>query len=220
MMQVLPAKYKDESGEYETVIRNDGKTLRMIVRGIEFLGGSFDDFRVKEDLSKEHLDSFTLDKYGELSDCVIECTIPVLIISDQNESEATLLVKLEFGKVGERGWKDEGDLTLVLEYEDFKFQSKRKEIGWLEDSLEEIKKQLPEGHSFKNCFGCAFSDYSVYGHSFFGDMLCFRNKKQEYKAVQGKEDFIKIADGSEERFQETYLCPEFEIRKSGTGYRG
>ena len=177
MMQVWPAKYKDKNGEYNTVIRNDKTNLRMNVRGVEFLGKGFDDFRVDEDLSKEHLASFTLDKYDELSDCLIECVIPVLIISNQKESEAKLCLKLEFGKVGEKGWRDEGNLTLILEYQDRTFQSKG-EIGWLEDSLVEIQKQLPEDHRFKNCFGCAFSDYSVYGHDFFGGMLCFRNKKK------------------------------------------
>ena len=38
------ALYRDAHGEEATVIENDGKTLRMVVRGVEFTGTMFDDF--------------------------------------------------------------------------------------------------------------------------------------------------------------------------------
>ncbi len=220
-MQVYSARYIDSIGEYETTIRNDGKTLRMKVRDVEFSGNTFDDFGInREDLSQQELNLFSLDKYGELCDCTIECEIPVLIIYEEHKDlEAKLTIKLELGKVTDNGWRDEDWAYLSLKYKGFQFHTKGNG-GWLEDNLVDIQKQLPDGYSFKNCFGCAFSDYSVYGHSFFGDMLCFRNIKDKYRKVFDKSEFLKIMDYHTETVQETYLCPEFEIRKTGAGYRG
>ncbi len=39
-----PAVYRDAHGEEATVIENDGKMLRMVVRGVEFTGTRFEDF--------------------------------------------------------------------------------------------------------------------------------------------------------------------------------
>ena len=48
MKPEYPARYIDEHGEEETIIRNDGKTLRMRVRGVEFSGMRFEDFEPDE----------------------------------------------------------------------------------------------------------------------------------------------------------------------------
>ncbi|MCE9532807.1 MAG: hypothetical protein K8T89_17050 [Planctomycetes bacterium] len=51
-------------------------------------------------------------------------------------------------------------------------------------------------------------------------MMCFRNLKAEYLKVTTKKEFWSV-HGRQDRFvQETYLCPEFERRIPGTGYRG
>lgn len=217
-MQVYPAKYIDKNGEYKTTIRNDGKILQMNVRAVEFYGNSFDDFESKEKLTEDKMKLFSFDKFNCLCDCTIKCEIPIQIISSQFVIEANLLMKLVLGKANQKGWMDKENLSLKLKYGE-EFQSKGKS-GWFEDELLDIEKQLPDEHKLKNCFGCAFSDYSVYGHGFFGDMLCFRNIKDEYKKVFDKQAFMKIMDKAERTVQETYLCPEFEVRKAGTGYRG
>jgi hypothetical protein len=72
----------------------------------------------------------------------------------------------------------------------------------------------------KCCFNCAFSDYSPAGSGIFGDMLCFRDNKEEYFKVKDKWDLFRIWETMTEHVQETYLCPEFEKRIPGTGYRG
>ena len=43
---------------------------------------------------------------------------------------------------------------------------------------------------FKNCYGCMYGDYSVYGQSGFGSMLCYVNQKDEYIKVRTKEDYL------------------------------
>ncbi len=92
--------------------------------------------------------------------------------------------------------------------------------GWFEDELLDIQKQLPDGVFLKACITCAFSDYSPYGHGLFGGMLCFRDNKAGYLTVKGKSDLFRIWSTATEYVQETYLCPEFERRVRGSGYRG
>jgi hypothetical protein len=70
------------------------------------------------------------------------------------------------------------------------------------------------------CINCMYSDYSPYGHGLFGWMMCFRNIREEYRRVRGKADFWSVHDRYDRLVQETYLCPVFERRVPGTGYRG
>ena len=64
-----------------------------------------------------------------------------------------------------------------------------------------------------------YGDYSVYGQSSFGSMLCFKNQKEEYSKVRTKAEYLKL--GAPERYvQEVYCCDHYEIRKKSVGYRG
>ena len=72
----------------------------------------------------------------------------------------------------------------------------------------------------KCCHTCAFSDYHPVGTGTFGGLACFRDHKQEYLALKGKAALMHFFNKSTENVQETYLCPEFEKRIPGTGYRG
>ncbi len=92
--------------------------------------------------------------------------------------------------------------------------------GLFEYELLEIQAALPDDVFLIACINCAFSDYSVYGQGLFGTMLCFRNNKAAYLAVRDKDEYMAIMDDYAEIVQETYLCPEFERRTPGTGYRG
>ena len=56
-------------------------------------------------------------------------------------------------------------------------------------------------------------------------MICFRANKAGYLALPTGEDFSKDAYFAvlgmvSDMVQETHLCPEFERRTPGTGYRG
>ena len=95
--------------------------------------------------------------------------------------------------------------------------------GWFETALLDLQAQLrtlPEPLSIKACISCQYSDYSPYGNGLFGSMLCFRNIAAEYSQVTDKASFWAVHDRFERQVQETYLCPQFALRKPGTGYRG
>jgi hypothetical protein len=97
--------------------------------------------------------------------------------------------------------------------------------GWFEGEMLDVQGKLPPGTFMKACINCAFSDYSPYGHGLFGNMICFRANKAGYLTLPSGDDFCKddyfaVMSTVSETVQETYLCPEFERRKPGTGYRG
>jgi hypothetical protein len=49
-------------------------------------------------------------------------------------------------------------------------------------------------------------------------MSCHRDAKDQYLAVRSKADYwyVPVTEG----VMETYLCPEYQRRVRGTGYRG
>jgi hypothetical protein len=111
-------------------------------------------------------------------------------------------------------------LQLTLTVAGQSFTSGKTESGWFEDELVGIQAALPAGMYMKCCFTCAFSDYHPVGNSLFGDLACFRDNKEAYRQVWSKYQLFEIWDTRTDFVQETLLCPEFERREPGAGYRG
>jgi hypothetical protein len=65
-----------------------------------------------------------------------------------------------------------------------------------------------------------FGDYSVYGQSGFASMRCYVNQRNEYLNVKSKQDYMTQLSDDYRIVQEIDRCDKFEIRKSGSGYRG
>ena len=217
MLAVYPTIYRDEQGEVITWLHNDGETLRMVVRGVEFVGSDFDGFEPSKQTDPSSLSSFTLHR-GELCSYTLECDIPVPVVGTKADT-GILHTRLKIGDPAPKGWIDYEHLEIELRLGEHCFLSSG-ESGWFEDELLDIQKQLPAGIYLKACINCAFSDYSPYGHGLFGCLACFRDNKDGYCSVQSKSDLFRIWDTMTEYVQETYVCPEFARRKPGTGYRG
>lgn len=219
-MERYAATYSDAHGSETTTISNDGMSLRMVVRGVEFVGRSFDLFEPAESLAEDQLRQFSFyDRW--LSACRIECRIPIPISNHGSAAQGTLLVELVLREPLPNHFCDDS-LRLTLEYDNQQFAGSGTS-GWFEDELLEIQKRLPDGVFMKACINCLYSDYSPYGHQVYGDMSCFRNLKAEYLKVSTKMNYLHSpcrGGGAGLPVQETYLCPEFERRIPGTGYRG
>lgn len=234
MLAIYPAIYRDKNGAESTTITNNGKTLSMRVRGVEFLGGDFDALEPVSGSDPEKLDTFafwpdTVYKQGDLRfdklptnmlcECEIECVIPVTVVNGNEVLDGFLGMRLILGKhIPPRGL-DEETLFLKLDIGHDSFRSNTN-IGWFEYGLVDIQAQLPDSTFMKACINCAFSDYSPYGNGLFGGMACFRDNKSGYSRVKSKDDLFDIWQTMTEFVQETYLCGEFEKRKPGSGYRG
>jgi Family of unknown function (DUF6304) len=216
MFEIYPAKYCDRFGAEITTIENNRKSLRMILRGIQFQCSMLDDWKSATEISPSV--SFPLHR-GELCAYILDLEMPVAIVKNSNVLTGKLLVHLELGEPSANGGLDLEALQLELIFDDRSFKSCGKH-GFFEDELLEIHKALPAETYLKSCFNCAFSDYCPAGFGLFGCMACFRNSKQEYRSLTGKAAFFDLQDRIAEQVQETYLCPEFERRIPNTGYRG
>lgn len=221
MVQSYPARYQDAQGEENTGIDNDGKRLHMKVRGVEFVGANFDGLDSTLDPTDPRLTSFTLYR-GSLCACHLECVIPLPVVVGQELMSGQLQMYLDLGhpRPGGNGGIDQETLRLCLSFGGTSFWSKGTSGGIFEDELRDLQQALPQGAYLKACISCAFSDYSPAGHGLFGSLACFRDNKAAYRQVNGKHSLFAIWDTMTEFVQETYLCPEFEHRLPGTGYRG
>ncbi len=207
MLASYPAIYRDQLGEVTTTIQNDGRMLRMVIRGVEFADRSFDGFEPTVELDDSQLALFTLNQ-GCLCSCIIECDMPLLVAFGDEVVEGILLVHLELGDPSKNGGIDREELYLTLKIGDSSFKSSGKSGGWFSDELRDIQALLPEGAYIKTCINCALADYHPVGYGLFGGLACFRNNKEAFRAAKTKRELFRIWNTSIE-VQETYLCPEF-----------
>ena len=223
--------YKDSSGTCAIEVENDYHTLTTEIDGVVFTGSEFDDLIV-DDRSKYtagQLARFTFlrtpiyqtDRFIEtLCNCTIEVVMPQVVIDKLNNREfpSDLTVTTLLGSPRSESGRgiDHESVTLLLTIAGTTYSGTSSDF---EGAFDGIYKQIKDNYHFKNCYGCLYSDYSVYGQSTFGSMLCFRNQKEAYSKVTTKDEYLKL-DRPSGYVQETYCCDEFEIRKGNVGYRG
>lgn len=220
MIDHYPTLYRDQFGEESTTIRNDGTTLRMTLRGVEFTGENFNAFEPAAGRDEAQLSSFTFDPVM-LCACEIICDIPLPIVIADEVVVGTLHVHFTLGRPRPTppGGLDREHLILSLSFMDHLLISSGMS-GWFEDELLELQQMLPAGGYLKACICCAFSDYSPAGHDVFGGLACFRGHKAEYRRVKSKLAIFELWPRRNGYVQETSLCEEFELRVPGSGYRG
>jgi hypothetical protein len=222
-MKTYPARYTDRFGTEPTTILDDGASLTMIVRGVRFRGRDFDVFEPEGVSDPALLKRFSFLR-GGLCDCVIQANIPLPLATPTGAVDGLLTLELQVGQPQPTGHVEYERLTLHLAFSGQEYTSDGK-TGWFEGEMVDLQGKLPPGTFMKACFGCAFADYSPYGHGLSGNMICFRTNKAGYLALPSGENFSKdayfdVIDTVSEMVRETHLCPEFERRKPGTGYRG
>ena len=96
----------------------------------------------------------------------------------------------------------------------------KSEGDFFESLFEGIQNQFNGRYILKNCFGCLYSDYSVYGQGALGSMICFVRQKDEYVKVKNKSEYEGNLTGDYDIVQEIFRCDKFQARRKGTGYRG
>lgn len=212
------ATYHDARGTEIIEIVNDHETLCTSIRGIPFEGRDFDGLETVADAVAVQAAGLTLQQ-GSLCACELRWKMPIEVgIADQHEI-ATLDVDLVLGAPTAIGGIDREDLQLRLVFSRGTIESAAAS-GWFEDELLDLQRKLPEKGYLRACIGCGLSDYSPYGHGLFGNLACFRDNKAAYRSVSTKQGLFAIWSSMTESVQETYLCPEFERRRPGAGYRG
>ena len=91
-MDLYPATYSDAHGSETTTIANASETLRLSMRGVEFVGRDFDSLEPTGAPPKQ-LQRFRLSQ-GCLCSCRVECRIPVPVHERGKLSDGWLAVEL------------------------------------------------------------------------------------------------------------------------------
>lgn len=221
------AIFKDKFGANRIMIHNDFKELSFELRGAKFKGSSLDDFELLnlEQHSKKELQQFSFNKFTgktgdlyELCGYELQFCIPTVIFDVQESTylQSAIKVTVKTGSPAKNGEIDFVEIDLNLKIKEQVFEGKS---DFFEVVANQIEKQFKGKYRFKNCFGCNYSDYSVYGQGLFASMLCFTNQKNTYSKVKNKSEYMSL--NSEKRsVQETFVCEEFAFRKENIGYRG
>jgi hypothetical protein len=224
--------YKDNFGKTAIIIENDFKNLFTEIDGVKFSGSEFADLIVfdKTKYTSEQLKRFTFFEtpiYNTdivekaLCNCIFEISIPQLIIDKTDYSEFYSDLKVEYS-LGNAEPKPKGG----LEFEEIKLSitiDEKTYIGTsdlIESAFDQIRDQFEDKYQFKNCYGCMFGDYSVFGQSGFGTMLCFVSQKEKYIKVTNKSEYMELPTEKICCVQEIYGCDHYEIRTKRAGYRG
>lgn len=220
-MAIYPAVYRDAHGEEQTVIENDGQTLRMAVRGVGFVSipfGSFDDFAPVVENTAD-ISTFRFGSFGGLIAAALSFDMPIPIVAGTAIVDGVLHITIDLEEaVGRpKDNTDWADPQMMLIFQEEAYTSRGGD-GRFEGELLQIQRQLPSDIYMKCCFNCAFSGYSPYGNGLWG-MYCHRNHKEAYVHANDKPEWIRLDDVAAERVQETHLCPEFEQWDGETGYR-
>lgn len=216
--------YKNDKIPIE--IENDGETLSFSMYGIRFEGDEFSAFKTTEKLEGEivaHIEQWNclilnLDKYESfLCNCTFEIDIPQVLInkSDGQSEELLLHVQYALGEALPKGGLNKELLTLTI---NLKGKTYTAQAGWFEDAFDQLMKEIGNSYYFQNCYGCLYSDYSIYGQAPFGGMQCYYDNKENYLKAANKTEFTDL--NGYKFVQETYVCDKFKKREPGTGYRG
>lgn len=209
----LKAIYEDERGRDEIVISNDGKFLHTTLRGLALSGSDFDGLEAGLSGSEDEL-QVTLNEFGELATGSLTVLIPIAVdiagVAQVIGMEVTIVLPPPAERV---------ELTIRLPDGRGPFRG-RKKSGDFEDELESVVHVLPADVRLLACHTCGLSDYSPSGHGIFGGLACFRDVRDPYRRVASKWDMFELWASMTEYVQETHLCPEWEPRPPGRGYRG
>lgn len=212
--------YTDDFGKTEIVIENDYDYLYVEIDGVKFRGSELSDLRIIDRLnySKAQLERFKYSFTRSLCSCSFKVLIPQIIIDKMKNTQLDCLLSIELLLGNENPeWSHSisEDLKLSLSIGEYDFEGRGE---CFESIFDRIQKQFDNRYYLKNCYGCMYGDYSVYGNSNFGTMLCFVNQKEQYLKVKNKDDYMNL-ESDFETVQEIFCCDKFEIRKKGVGYR-
>jgi len=218
-LSTFPAVYRDAYGQEDTVLERDVRGYRMTVRGVLLEGHDIN--LLKPVNGWDDPAASTIPRFAasptvfSLFDCTIEWRTPIQVRVDDRTIAAVIGAELVLKRPTDLGWGND-DLTLRLEVDGEVYVGNAKD---LDDAMLSLQKGLPQHIRMVTCFGCAFSDYSVYGHGLSG-MLCFRRHKDRYLAARDKDEYMDVMEDCSEYTYEMERCAEFDWRTSGTGYRG
>lgn len=195
-----------------------GFEIQTTIRGVSLWGYDFDSLEPR-DPDQAIAAGLPLSRLsGDLAGCVIKGDLPCVVEVDGQRAPAVLtftltLLSAERGPERQHPIPKNLHLSLIVAGQRFDIAD-----DWFEDGVLRLDKEARRaGAKLVCCATCLYSDYSPAGHGLMG-IRCHRGAKEQYLAVRSKRDYWSVP--VTEDVMETYLCPEYERRIPGTGYRG
>ena len=150
MNEEYPARYSDPNGAEETILRNDGKTLRIRLRGVEFSGSMFDDFEPDAETESSKLLSFPYRPVQPIRRLRYRMGDAAARRSKwRRGTRRSSRGKIVLGVPDERGRLDKVELRLTLDVNGKEYSGSRRN-GYFECALLEIQDALPGKHGHKS----------------------------------------------------------------------
>lgn len=210
--------FTNKTGSYNVEVINDFDEFYMQIGAFKFSGSDLDSFELDNtnEFTEQELIDFGVvihrQNYNELKNYQLSLKIPQILIdmSSKKEIEVTMDVQLELKDNFEQA-------TVSFQIDDEHYEGKH---DFMELIFDEIQRQFNGKYRFKNCYGCLYADYSVYGQGLMSSVLCFKNQKEAYLQVQNKNEYMMNLELHDSQQQEIYYCDEYEIRDKSVGYRG
>ena len=215
MLAEYPTTYTDTFGSEETVIINDGKTLRMTVRGVEYVSTELGGFNTFERVKAVEKGATSLAEREFLSAATLTAVMSIPVSGPESTVPTTLTAVIDLEGIKDMGDWPYDDVRLILDYDGHKYSSTGGD-GSFEEEMWQIQRSLPNDTFLKCCFNCTFAGYNIYGNGLWG-MYCHRNHKDEYLHVRAKCDIDRLTQTAAGMVQEIDLCLEFQ--HGITGYR-
>jgi hypothetical protein len=217
----FPGRYEDSTGDEEIVWRASSPLpgrlsrlkLRTEIRGVVFDGGDLD-VMDPADPAAACAAGLALDAGGSLTNCVLGGTLPCSLEECGKVVRGEIEFALDLRPGASSNPARPTNLRLATTVLGPRYEAAHE---WFEDGIPVLEATLPAGVRFRCCLTCGLSDYSPGGHGLTG-ILCHRDAREQYLAVRSKLDYWKVP--VTEEVLETYLCPQYEPRVPGTGYRG
>ncbi|MTG98828.1 DUF6304 family protein [Myroides albus] len=215
---IYKGRYKHKDYHLPIDVLNDGRYLTVSIGDATFKGSEFTDlcYQGNEVISNNEFYSVTKDQRRSLCNCTLELDIlQFLCCSGQTEQPIPIQLRLaaEIGNytLEKQSIAHEG-ICLSFDLGKSTLCGKGDTI---ETAFDQVVKQLPQGYYFKNCYGCLYGDYSIYGNSAFGTMMCFSQLQEHYKNVTNKIEYEILCQEERDKIaivQEIALCEKFEVR--------
>lgn len=213
----FPGSYEDDQGseplEWEMVPFEapngawSGFELSTVVRGIP-VRGSLDCLEA-DPANPEARKTLSLDRLNDLTQCTLGGDLPCTV--EVGDVRRTGVIRFSFDR--KPGYeRDTMHLSLTLDGATY-------ETGCdaLETGLPRLAAALPPDAGLVCCFTCLYSHYSP-GSSGAMGIACHRDAEEQYLAARSKSDMWSVP--VTEVVPETYLCPQYQRRVAGAGYRG
>jgi hypothetical protein len=213
-MEKQTVKYQDQNGTIEGSLSYDGNLLHLQLSGVKFSSGFMDGFSPE---STEIDPRFQLDAHNDLTNFTLQFYLPMRFLITDKVEFLNLACELSVQK--DKDNYSHPYLRCKLLVNDTVINMPT--AGTIEGAIEQLNAKLPQNIKFIGCYNCKFSDYSIYGQQFWGSMLCFKNIKEIYSKIDGKDEYMEIMDDFDRLVPESHYCDEFEERpKTHSGYRG